>query len=91
MDILNSNIKDKCDKEQCIKKKHKKRCTYSDCKKKLKLSDMQCRCMARFCSKHRLPETHECSWNPKGEEEMRNYIDKAGLAESIRFPKLQTI
>ena len=37
------------------------RCDFSECKKKLKLSDMECRCGKRFCLKHRLPEDHMCS------------------------------
>ena len=41
------------------------RCNQSDCKKKLMLSDMPCRCSKRFCLKHRLPETHECGFDHK--------------------------
>ena len=37
------------------------RCDFPECKKKLKLSDMECRCGKRFCLKHRLPEDHMCS------------------------------
>lgn len=77
--------------EQRKKNKKRKRCGRSDCNKKLKLSDMMCHCKTRFCSRHRLPEMHECSWDPKGKEEMDHYIEKAGLAESIKFSKLQTI
>ena len=36
------------------------RCDFSECNKKLKLSDMECRCGKRFCVKHRLPEDHFC-------------------------------
>ena len=77
--------------EKRKKNKKRKRCGRSDCNKKLKLSDMMCHCKTRFCSRHRLPEMHECSWDPKGKEEMDHYIEKAGLAESIKFSKLQTI
>ncbi len=42
------------------KKKSKKRCAHSDCRTKLKLTDMECRCKKRYCSKHRIPEVHEC-------------------------------
>ena len=37
------------------------RCNFPECRKKLKLSDMECRCGKRFCLKHRLPEDHVCS------------------------------
>lgn len=41
------------------------KCHLSDCKSKLKLSDLSCKCSQRFCSKHRLPETHSCSYDFK--------------------------
>ena len=45
-----------------IKKgKKSSRCNLEECNKKLKLSDMMCRCEKRFCSLHRLPEQHTCS------------------------------
>ena len=43
------------------KKTDKPRCCMSECNKKLKLSDMMCRCKKRYCLKHRLPEDHNCS------------------------------
>ena len=47
-----------------IPKKDKK-CNLDGCTKKLKLSDMECRCGKRFCLIHRLPEQHSCSINYK--------------------------
>ena len=44
------------------------RCNAKDCKKKLKLSDMECRCTKRFCIVHRLPETHECTFDHNARE-----------------------
>lgn len=41
------------------------RCDFPECRKKLKLTDMECRCGKRFCIKHRLPEDHLCSINYK--------------------------
>jgi len=78
-------------KEGGVHKKKRKRCSYEDCRKKLKLTDMNCKCEHRFCSKHRLPETHKCSWDPKCEAEMIIYKQKAGLEESILFQKMQRI
>ena len=43
------------------KKTDKPRCCMPECNKKLKLSDMECRCKQRFCLTHRLPEDHNCS------------------------------
>lgn len=46
-------------------KQQKPRCALPECNKKLKLSDLQCRCEKRFCLNHRLPEQHICSLNYK--------------------------
>ena len=58
-------------------KKKKSKCSYKNgknkCKKKLKLTDMSCRCGKRFCSTHRLPENHNCS------------IDYAQIKKDIYF------
>ena len=43
----------------------KTRCHFKDCKKKLNLTDTKCRCYNRYCSKHRLPEAHECLYDFK--------------------------
>ena len=40
-----------------------KRCCADDCKKKLTLTDFNCRCGNRFCGAHRYPETHKCSFD----------------------------
>ena len=69
----------------------KEKCAFKNCKKKIKLTDMPCHCSFKFCSRHRLPEMHECSWDPKSKEEREKYIKKAGLDEAILFQKLQTI
>lgn len=42
--------------------KNKKRCSHPDCKKKLKLTDILCDCRNRYCSAHRLPHSHGCSY-----------------------------
>jgi hypothetical protein len=41
------------------------RCSHADCKRKLLLSDPTCRCVARFCPAHRMPEDHSCSFDYK--------------------------
>ena len=62
-DNLNTNINKKI-----ITKKHKKknkRCNFIGCNKKLGLTDFKCKCELFFCSLHRLPEVHECSYDYK--------------------------
>ena len=44
------------------KKKKSNRCSFDGCKKKLKLSDMKCRCGNTYCNKHRMMEQHSCSY-----------------------------
>ncbi len=44
------------------------RCIAPNCRKKLKLTDMECRCGKTFCSAHRLPETHECTFDHTARE-----------------------
>ena len=39
------------------------RCCKSDCKKKLALSDFACKCEKRYCSNHRTPELHSCTYD----------------------------
>ena len=69
----------------------KKRCMLKGGKKKLRLTDMPCKCKKRYCQLHRLPECHNCSWNPKSENEMKIYQMKAGLNESAAFKKIEAI
>jgi len=33
------------------------------CQKRLTLTDDDCRCGTRYCSAHRLPEAHNCSYD----------------------------
>ncbi len=35
------------------------------CNKKLKLTDIKCRCNKYFCSTHRYSDTHDCSFDYK--------------------------
>ena len=57
-------------------KKTKKRKKCIICNKKLLLTDHKCRCGIIFCSNHRLPEQHDCTYNFKQEKMDQN---KCGL------------
>ena len=66
-------------KKKAKKKKRKKRtCGHNSCRKKLLLSDLPCRCAIRFCSHHRLPETHSCSHNFNNETDLA-FMKRVGL------------
>ena len=62
---LQENITDnKIKKDVNTKKKKKnlkKRCNFEGCRKKLKLTDLECVCKKRFCSHHRIKTCHNCS------------------------------
>jgi predicted nucleic acid binding AN1-type Zn finger protein len=45
-----------------------KRCNHKECTKKLRISDIKCKCEFIFCSLHRLPEQHDCSFNYKSQD-----------------------
>lgn len=49
------------------------------CRKKLKLTDLACRCSARFCSQHRPPEEHSCTYDFKaaGRAHLTKQLEKA--------------
>ena len=51
--------------QQPAAKKPVNRCSHTDCRVKLMLTDMSCKCELRFCSKHRQPETHQCTFDFK--------------------------
>lgn len=44
-------------------KPKKRRCDHKNCNKKLGLIITKCKCCGSFCSTHRLPEDHECSYD----------------------------
>lgn len=46
-----------------VKSKSKKRCCFPECNKKLKMTDVKCRCENTYCAKHRLPENHKCQFD----------------------------
>ena len=41
------------------------KCNLEECNKKLQLTDFKCKCNNTYCSKHRLPETHKCTYDYK--------------------------
>lgn len=68
-----------------ITKKKIKRCGHPDCRRKLMLTDMPCKCGITFCPLHRLSEQHACTFDykkartdeiEKKSEELRCVADK---------------
>ena len=58
----------------------RQRCHFDGCRTKLRLIDMhqECRCQNRYCSKHRLPESHKCTYD-YGKIDVEEFCRKAGL------------
>jgi hypothetical protein len=57
MQILSLDIPDEA------QKRDQRRCGAAGCKKKLALTDFPCKCSTKFCSAHRLPEEHSCTFD----------------------------
>ena len=75
--------------KQKDKKTKRERCSFEGCSKKLLLTDIKCKCEKRYCQKHRLPETHHCSFNFKTEglEQLKNELVKteSSLDKQLRI------
>lgn len=65
------------------------RCSHKDCRKKLKLTDLECKCGNRFCTEHRLQQEHQC---PNLAIEKKNHQEylKHTLIDS-KFKKVELI
>lgn len=51
--------------EKPLEKTKSTRCAHTDCKKKLMLTDITCKCGLRYCIGHRFPEIHLCKFDYK--------------------------
>lgn len=41
------------------------KCNFPECNKKLRLTDLECRCGKLFCQQHKFPEQHMCKYDYK--------------------------
>jgi predicted nucleic acid binding AN1-type Zn finger protein len=64
----------------------KERCNLIECRKKLGMMGFTCLCGAKYCSQHRLPEEHHCSFN-HGYESKQLLSDKL-LSEKVESEKV---
>lgn len=48
-----------------IGKKKRKCCAAKGCKKKINLMSFTCKCEKVFCTEHRMPEEHQCTFDWK--------------------------
>lgn len=64
-------------------RRHKSRCSHKDCRRKLKLTDLACKCKLRFCRKHIHAEHHGCSFDYRGLSKTEHFAKMAGLGGGI--------
>jgi hypothetical protein len=48
----------------------KELCAFKDCKKKLALTSLECKCKKKFCDTHRHYLSHECAYDYKEDAKM---------------------
>ena len=61
------------------------KCPHADCKKKISLVDFPCKCKAVYCSAHRAPETHACTFDYRKEQKdsLLQYMSTAVISKKI--------
>lgn len=68
--------------------KNRKRCFHAECKKKVGLTGIECKCGFVFCSSHRWPDQHSCDFDFKTH-------DRDNLAKTVlgggQFSKMQKL
>ena len=68
-----------------MSKQKKPRCF--NCRKKLGILNYKCKCNNNFCSKCRLPETHECNYDYKteGRQQLKKRLVKVKAEKIIKI------
>jgi len=84
-DIIKNNVINNSDNKEDIKSENNKlvqpnknmdkRCNHIECMKKLRISDMKCKCEFIFCLLHRLPEQHNCLFDYKNSQDFDKIIN----------------
>lgn len=93
INVLDSN--DIVRENECLlvekkkKKKKKPRCAEINCKKKLGLVDWNCKCKLKFCSIHRFPDKHQCSFDWYNDK--RNKLDKILMSAKSDFKQVDIL
>ena len=64
------------------------KCNYKDCNKKLKISSLKCRCGNFYCTQHRLPEMHECTFEDSEQDKKRQKTIDNMLCISKKINKI---
>ena len=62
-------------------------CSFSNCTKKIKLTDFACKCEKYFCNFHKYPLNHNCSYDYKENNNKQKKIDDL-MCKSVKIQKL---
>tara|TARA_B110001450_G_C17281966_1_gene343860 strand:+ start:72 stop:410 length:339 start_codon:yes stop_codon:yes gene_type:complete len=84
--IINSS-KDLSNECQKINTVDLKRCNHPECNKKLKLTDIKCRCGFKFCAEHRYSDIHNCTFDYKN----MGKIELTKQNPIVNFSKLEKL
>lgn len=88
---INTDKINKTDEKTEIKeisdKNNSNQCNHPDCKKKLKLTDIMCRCGLKFCALHRYSDKHNCTFDYKN----MGKIELTKQNPIVNFSKLEKI
>lgn len=83
----NKDLIIKKDKKKKKKKKKKNRCPICNIKLTLVEQTIFCSCEKSFCTKHRLPEKHNCNYNFKNDK--KKYLTESN--PDVNFKKIDEI
>lgn len=65
------------------------RCNAVDCRKKLKITDIECRCGFKYCSTHRHMNDHQCSFLMNEREKQKKELKQ--IMNECSFKKIDEI
>jgi hypothetical protein len=60
---VETEVKPQASQAEKPKAERPKRCQHSECKKKLMLSDLACKCENYYCQGHRFAPSHSCTFD----------------------------
>lgn len=51
-------------------------CQFEGCEKRVKITDLSCRCEKTFCKIHKFPENHKCEYDYREPAKRQKRIDE---------------
>lgn len=77
---IDTNLKEMSDKPS-----PPPRCEHTNCRKKLTLTSIRCKCEKYFCSAHRYESEHACTFDYRAEqkENLNKYMSTAVITKKV--------